>query len=259
MEDGVGGDGAPEGVRQGADDAQGVHEGDVIELDGDVFAVVVGVKEDVDAGGFADGLVDDLGVLGHAQGEGFVGDRFQFGGRPGVFDGFLGRLAEAGFAAEGDAGFVGAELGDLLERGFVAGIDFGSAHELGEGGLGGGRADSFVGFEEFAAGCDVGGGGGLAQAVIGGAHAKVVGRLGVGLFVVFVGAVVVFTGLGGLALYEELVGRVAFVGVGGQGAGEQGAAEQKGDGALAELNRSGEAVHRTPMRCFQKVSLKRNV
>jgi hypothetical protein len=25
------------------------------------------------------------------------------------------------------------------------------------------------------------------------------------------------------------------------------------------LNRSGEAVHRTPMRCFQKVSLKRNV
>ena len=66
-EDGVGGDGLVEGAGEGADDAEGVGPADVGEVDGNALGGVVGIEEDVEAGRFADGLVDDLDVLDHVK------------------------------------------------------------------------------------------------------------------------------------------------------------------------------------------------
>ncbi len=80
-EDGVGGDGLVEGAGEGADDAEGVGPADVGEVDGNALGGVVGIEEDVEAGGFADGLVDDLDVLDHVDGrDGIVGERLEFNG-----------------------------------------------------------------------------------------------------------------------------------------------------------------------------------
>ena len=80
-EDGVGGDGLVEGTCERADDAEGVGPTDVVEVDGNALGGVVGVEEDVEAGGFADGLVDDLDVFDHVDcGDGFVGEGLEFDG-----------------------------------------------------------------------------------------------------------------------------------------------------------------------------------
>ena len=65
--DGVGGDGPPEGIRHGAHNAQRVEQRDVGEVDLDALGGVIGIEEHIDAGGLANGLVDDLGVLIHVQ------------------------------------------------------------------------------------------------------------------------------------------------------------------------------------------------
>ena len=67
-EDGVRGDGLVEGAGGDADDAQGVGERDVGEVDGDALGGVVGVEEDVETRGLADGLIDDLDVFDHVDG-----------------------------------------------------------------------------------------------------------------------------------------------------------------------------------------------
>ena len=80
-EDGVGGDGLVEGAGDGADDAEGVGPANVGQIDGNALGGVVGIEEDVEAGGFADGLVDDLDVLDHVDGgDGFVGERLELDG-----------------------------------------------------------------------------------------------------------------------------------------------------------------------------------
>ena len=80
-EDGVGGDGLVEGAGEGADDAKGVGPADVGEVDGNALGGVVGIEEDVEAGRFADGLIDDLDVFDHVDcGDGVVGERLEFNG-----------------------------------------------------------------------------------------------------------------------------------------------------------------------------------
>ena len=134
-EDGVGGDGPPEGVGHGADDAQRVQERNVVEVDLDALGGVVGIEEHIDAGGLADGLVDDLGVLGHVQRERLVRDGLELDGRSRWSP--AAHCSPAG-CGSGDLGVGGiwpcclANFGDLLLGGLVAGIDFGGVQELGE-------------------------------------------------------------------------------------------------------------------------------
>ena len=55
-------------------------KGDVGEIDGDALGGVVGIEEDVEAGGLADGLIDDLDVFDHVQGDGIVRDGLELDG-----------------------------------------------------------------------------------------------------------------------------------------------------------------------------------
>ena len=244
--DGVLSDWAPEGVGEGADDAERVHEIDVVEIDLNALAGVVGVEEDIDTGGAADGLVDGFGVFtAHVQGKGLVGDGLEFGGGFGFFHGFGGRSGQAGFAADHGSWLIGAQRGDLLDGGLVAGVDFGSLHKVGE------RAGLVALFQLFAPGGDMAGGGGLAQPVVGGAHAQILGRLGVSLLVEAESCVEVIARLSLLTLDKERVGRIG-AGAERLGAENQQGAEEQRECVPGELERKSEAVHETPMRRVER-------
>ena len=70
--DGVRGDRAPEGVGHGADDAQGIEQRHIGQLHRDALGVEVRVEEHVDAGGFSNGLVNQLCVFSVVKGERIV-------------------------------------------------------------------------------------------------------------------------------------------------------------------------------------------
>ena len=132
--DRVVGDRPPEGVGDGAHDAQRVQQRDVVQVHLNALGGVVGVEEHVDAGGLADGLVDHLGVFGHVQRQRLVGDRLELGGRAHRVDLLLlaGRLGKAGLGLRRGLAVLLAHAGDLLLRGLVAGIDLGGAQKLGQ-------------------------------------------------------------------------------------------------------------------------------
>ena len=79
-------------------------------------------------------------------------------------------------------------MGDLLLGGFVAGIDLSGVEELSEGAL------LIAGREQLSSFGEVGGGGGDAHAIEGGAIAEILGVFRVGLLVGVKGSVVVFAG-----------------------------------------------------------------
>ncbi len=137
-EDGVGRDGLVEGAGDGADDAQGLGERDVGEVDGDALGGVVGVEEDVEAGELADGLVDVLDVFDEVEGDGLVG-----GGLKGDGPGDGGDLAQdlmllghllggrgGGGPAEAWGRLIALGAFDLLLGGLVGWVDLGGAQEL---------------------------------------------------------------------------------------------------------------------------------
>ena len=110
-----------------------VEQRDVVQVHLDALGVVVGIEEDIDAGGLADGLVDDLGVFGHVQRERLVGERFELGGGAHRVD-FLLLARRLGAGRSRLRALPGpvllAQLGDLLLRGLVAGIDLRGVEEL---------------------------------------------------------------------------------------------------------------------------------
>ena len=203
-EDGVRGDGLVEGSGEGADDAEGVHPGDVGELDGDALGLVVGVEEDVEAGRLADGAVDGLGVFDGVEGDGILRDGLKLDGAGDGVDvaeglGLVGGLLE-GVADSGVGGAPGGgrhvvrmlDEVDFLRRGLIRGVDRQAA-----------RANSLraAGMSpdllEDAATIDVGDTGEEAHALVGGSYSG--GRRGFlrcGLTIVLVGGVVVLVELG---------------------------------------------------------------
>ena len=196
--------GPPEGVRYRADDAQGVEQRDVGQVHLDALGGVVGIEEDVDAGGLADGLVDHLGVFGHVQGERLVGEQLQLRRRAHLFDLLLG----GGFHGQivpqllDRLAVLAADLVDQLLRGLVAGIDLGGVNELGQ------RALSIPGLEQLAALRDVGCRSRGAHAQQRDAVSEILGIPCGGLLVIRQGGVVVLAGLGLLAALEVGVGRL---------------------------------------------------
>ena len=58
-----------------------VEQGDIVQVHLNALGGVVRVKEHIDPGSSADGLVDDLGVFCHVQGERLVRDRLEYGRR----------------------------------------------------------------------------------------------------------------------------------------------------------------------------------
>jgi hypothetical protein len=79
-EDGVGGNRLVKSSGDSSDDAESVGPGDIVEIDRDALGAVVGIKENVETGGLADGLIDDLDIFDHVKGDEIVGDGLEFDG-----------------------------------------------------------------------------------------------------------------------------------------------------------------------------------
>ena len=137
-EDGIAGDRTPEGIGHHAYDAQGVEQRNVVQVHVNAAGVEVGIEHDIDAGGLAHGLIHHLGVLGHMQGERLIRDRLELRRRLDGLEllGFRGGLRKPHFGHRRAFTLLLAEAGNLLLRGFVAGVDFGGVEELAQRGLG---------------------------------------------------------------------------------------------------------------------------
>ena len=120
-----------------------------------------------------------------------------------------------------------ANAGDFLLRGFVAGIDFGGMKELGQCAL------LVAGLEELSPLGEVHGGGGLPDAIEGGAVAQVLGIFGVGLLEEVEGGVVILAGLGVLAALVEGIGGLGVKAQRRQGRGSQDGRERNADEGFA--------------------------
>ncbi len=200
--DGVVGAGFPEAVGEVAEDAECLVEGDFFEVDGDAPGNEVGVNEDVESGGVADGLVEDAAELGDVEGDGLIGDGVEV-------DGWCRALEVVGVGGAVGMGWVVVAVG-FVEIGFdvlnvllgagVGGIDVEGLEEFDEGLFG--SMGFLHGFAELDVACGDGG----FHAGYGDFEAEVGGVFLEGGEVVFVGGFEIFAGLGGLGAGVQLLG-----------------------------------------------------
>ena len=194
-EDGVRRDGLVEGAGDGADDAEGVCEGDVGEVDGDALGAVVGIEEDVEAGCFADGVIDYLDVFDHVERDGIVRDGLEFYGAGDGSDRAEGLilLRHLLFSLRSAVAFdllLFLNGIDLLRGCLVAGIDLLCAGELGE------CAVDISALAKDSAAIDVRDGGLIPHVVEVLSEAEVFGLFEDGVVIVLVGCVKVLARLG---------------------------------------------------------------
>ena len=188
----------PEGVGDGAHNAQRVQQRDVVQVHLNALGGEIRVKQDIDAGGFADCLVDHLGVFLDVQGERLVGDRLQNGRRAHRFQVLLLALDlwEAGIRGQRSFAVFLAHLGYGLLCSFIAGVDLGGVQKLRQRPLFVARVQQLMALGY------VHGRSGDAHPVERAAELQVLGSLGVSLLVVVEGAVVVLLRLSGLTALE---------------------------------------------------------
>ena len=198
------GDRPPEGVRDGAHNAQRIHQRHAVQVHLNALRLKVGVKENIDSSGLADGLIDHLGVLLHVQGHWLAGDRLELGRRAHRVDLLLDarRLGKAGLGGGGHLAVLLPQLGDLLLGGLIAGVNLGRAQKLRQ------RLRLPAGLHQLAAFGHVQRRIGHPYPVEGGAAAQILGVLLVGLLIVVEGSVVVLARLGVLGALEEGLGRL---------------------------------------------------
>ena len=164
-----------------------------------------------------------------------------------------GGLGQAGLGTGGADTLPLANAGDLLLRGLVGGVDLGGMEELGQ------RALEVAGGGQLAPFGDVRRGSGDANAGEGDLEARVFRVLAVGLLIEVEGGVVVFAGLGGLAVLVVGVGRLGMKPDRRQAEGGQGGKDREGEndsrhgdcgagwrGCSSGL--CGRAIHTTPRR-----------
>lgn len=136
-EDGIAGDGLVKGIGDGADNAQGVRQSDIGEIDGDAFGGVVGVEENVESGQLSNGLIDDFGVFDRMESDGVVRDWLELDGTcygVKLFDDLRLRGGFGGYGERSNFGPLGVlKAINLLLRGLVGRIDLEGTHELTEG------------------------------------------------------------------------------------------------------------------------------
>ena len=211
----------------------------LVEVDGDALGGVVGIEEDVEACGFADGLIDDLDVFDHVNcGDGVVetwleldgtGDGADVGENLVLPSHLLGRWR--GSAGRGRGLLLLLNEIELLLRGLIAGIDFERAGELGL------SAGEIATLAEDAAAIDVADGGLEAHAIEMSLVAEIVWSFLNCVLVSLVGGVEVLTCFCGLSTFVPALGRsfgcpgfFGGLGMRGEGAGDgEATEEQEGD------------------------------
>ena len=177
--------------------AQCVQQRHIAQVHLDALGGVIGVEEHVDPGRFADGLVNDLAVFRHMQGERFIGDRLELD-RAAHLSEFLSLiLGDRGFLIGLGRRLLVPRLLNILMGQRVAGIDLEGAQELGER-----TSGVFLG-EKFFPSANVGGRRQEAQSLVSGLIAEILWFQLPGLVIVLVGRDGIVFGLCCLAVGIE--------------------------------------------------------
>ena len=202
--DGVLGHRPPEGIRDGANNAQRVQQRDAVQVNLNAFGGEFRIEEDVDSGGFAHRLVYNLGVFLHVQSQRLVGDRPEDGRR-------AHRVQSLLFALDlGYAGLVGGRHlavllphpGDILLGSFVAGVDLAGVQKFGQ------RPLLVAGIQHLLPLGHMHRCGRAPHAVEGGPVAQIFGSFVICLLIIVESRVVVLVSLGGFAALEQGAGRL---------------------------------------------------
>jgi hypothetical protein len=161
------------------------------------------------------------------------------------------RLGKAGLAGRSRLVVLGADLGDLLLSGLVAGIDFGGAQKFHQRPLLISPRHQLAALHQVSPRCR------NPHPVERRAVLQILGIFGVGLLVAVEGGVVIFTRLGGLAALEQGAGRLRTIADTAPAEDGQSSQERNPEGEPRKResggNRNNSAdFHRTPKRLSRR-------